>query len=191
MRASLRSRSSARAFTILELLIVIGIIGILASIAFPVLSTVRKAAVKMSAKNDATQFVNAINSYRMEYGRFPLEEVTGDDPEPIKTETEFMGILLADEDTGEGEASLNPRGIKYFDGKLQQRPGGHGLDLEGNYFDPWGNPYEIILDGNYDNKITILEKEMRMSVAVRSMGPDKVFEMPEDEGKSDDVKSWE
>lgn len=194
MKSIPRNRKSARAFTLIELLIVITIIGILAGISVPAYSLVKRSALKTSARNDAVQIVNAINAYRTEYGRYPLKPEPGaggktDPAEPIKTEMEFMKILFAEEDATAGDV-LNPRGIVYFEGKIQNKVGTHGLDLDGNYYDPWGNPYEIYIDGNYDNRVTYMGKEFRRGVLVRSWGPDGVGEMPEDEGKTDDVKSW-
>lgn len=190
MRKPLENPVSKRAFTLIELLIVIGIIAILASILAPVISKVKETALKLSAENDANQLVIAITTFRTEYGRLPLEDTAGKDPDPILTEAPFMKILLAEEDTGDDRSVLNRRGIIFFGGRLQSKPGGHGLDLEGNYHDPWGNLFEVFLDGNYDNRMTILEQEIRKTAGVRSMGPDEKFEVPEDKGKSDDIKTW-
>ena len=80
-----------------------------------------------------------------------------------------------------------------FEGKVQQRPGTHGVDQRGNLYDPWGNFYEIRLDGNYDNKVDHFlsgEDPIRKAVIVRSAGPDGKFQISK-EKRSDDVKSWE
>jgi hypothetical protein len=130
----------------------------------------------------------------MEYGRFPLTNATTVDPPAIESDMEFMKILLAEESPGDGESALNSRGIVLFEGKIQQRPGAHGIDEEGNLYDPWGNLYEIRIDGNYDNKVddfVSTGEPIRKTVIVRSSGPDGIFESDDTEGgKVDDVKSW-
>lgn len=184
----------ARAFTLIELLIVITIIAILAAVLVPVLNNVKANALKVTAKNDCTQITQAINTFRMEYGRFPLANASTNDPDPIKTDAAFMSVLLAKEQAGAGSSALNSRGIVLFEGKAQSRPGTHGVDAAGNLYDPWGNLYEIRMDGNYDNKVDSFvpgQDAIRKTVIARSAGPDKVFEKGEEKKKADDVKSWE
>ena len=44
------------------------------------------------------------------------------------------------------------------------------------------------IDGNYDNRVTYLGKDLRKGVLVRSWGPDGEPEV--EGGKKDDLKSW-
>ena len=136
----------------------------------------------------------AINTFRMEYGRFPLRNASTNDPAAIQTNSTFMEILLAQEGGGQASGALNSRGIVLFEGKAQSRPGGHGVDKAGNLYDPWGSFYEIKMDGNYDNKVDPFvpgNDAIRKTVIVRSAGPDKKFETGGEKKKTDDVKSWE
>ena len=186
--------SNARAFTLIELLIVITIVAILAGVLFPVFNSVKGSAMKVSARNDCVQITQAINTFRMEYGRFPLANASTNDPDPIETTAEFMNVLFAREMSDAGQSALNSRGIVLFEGKVQGKPGTHGVDKDGNLFDPWGKPYQIKMDGNYDNKVDPFvpgKDPVRKTVLVRSAGPDKVFETGEEKRKTDDVKSWE
>lgn len=67
-----KSPSFARAFTIIELLIVIAIIGILAAMLMPVLSAAQKHAKVTQAKTEIANIVNAIQQYESDYSRFPI-----------------------------------------------------------------------------------------------------------------------
>ncbi len=65
---------NSRAFTLVELLVVIAIIGILAAMLLPALNYARIAAQKAKAKLEATDLVNAIQSYDQDYSRFPMTQ---------------------------------------------------------------------------------------------------------------------
>lgn len=59
-------------FTLLELLVVMGIIGLLAALLFPTLGAVRRAASRMKTRVQFSQWVAAIESFRSEYGYYPV-----------------------------------------------------------------------------------------------------------------------
>lgn len=64
-------QKSTKAFTLIELLTVIAIIGILAAIIIPTTGAVRKAARKAQTKGQFSQWSQAMINYRNEYGFFP------------------------------------------------------------------------------------------------------------------------
>ncbi len=56
----------------------------------------------------------------------------------------------------------------------------------GEFLDPWGSPYRLAVDANYDNHV-LLPSERVKSVAVAwSMGPDGI----DQHGTHDDIASW-
>jgi prepilin-type N-terminal cleavage/methylation domain-containing protein len=60
-----------RAFTIVELLVVIGIIAVLLGILIPVVSSVRKAAYVSASRNNVQLIANAIERYHTDYLSYP------------------------------------------------------------------------------------------------------------------------
>ena len=75
-----RALNSSRltAFTLVELLTVIGIIAVLMTLLFPAVNAVKENAKRMDAKNTCVQIVTAVKQYYQEYGKFPpVEDLTG------------------------------------------------------------------------------------------------------------------
>lgn len=65
-------------FTLIEILVVVGIIGFLATIAVVTFSNIQKSARDTRRFADAEQLVKAIKLYREQNGGFPPVEVDGD-----------------------------------------------------------------------------------------------------------------
>jgi prepilin-type N-terminal cleavage/methylation domain-containing protein len=74
---SFPSRFRLRAFTLIELLTVIAIIGILAAITIPTVSGVRNSAKKTKTRIQFTQWAAGIRTFKQVYGFYPRFEVTG------------------------------------------------------------------------------------------------------------------
>jgi type II secretory pathway pseudopilin PulG len=138
----------------------------------------------------ATAVESAIHNFFTEYGKLPTAaaRVTTDTPEGIR----LLQVLLGTEAAGDG--SQNPRSIKFLAVKSgeDKRNGlvyaADGKSLEG-LFDPWGNPYTVEIDADYNEllEFQIGSKTVKLagrSVAVHSPGPDRK------PGTSDDVTTW-
>ena len=65
------SRPPSSAFTLLELLCVIAVIGILAALIFPSVGAARRSANKAKVKVQFSQWVAATEAFRGEYGYYP------------------------------------------------------------------------------------------------------------------------
>jgi len=147
------------AFTLIELLIVIIIITILVGFLFPAFRGVQNQAKRTQAKNDLTQIVTAVNAYYTEYGKYPL--VTADTIYgPAGTSNADLFYTLRAVALGANAAdAANPRKIVFIsppDVKDPANPrSGTGTTTgAGQYYDPWGTPYNVAIDGDYDNQIT-------------------------------------
>jgi prepilin-type N-terminal cleavage/methylation domain-containing protein len=64
-------RRNCRAFTLIELLTVVAVVGILASLLFPAIRSARLTANKASARVQYNQWAAALESFRSEYGFYP------------------------------------------------------------------------------------------------------------------------
>jgi prepilin-type N-terminal cleavage/methylation domain-containing protein len=129
-----------QAFTLIELLVVISIIAILASLAFPAVNGAMDSAKKTTAKNAAVQIANAVVAYETEYGRLPTNSGT-------TVGSTLMNALTA------ATTNNNSRAIVFLEAQAWKKGKG-GTNANGDYQDPWGGPYQILLDDNYDNRMT-------------------------------------
>jgi len=133
--------SEKSAFTLIELLIVIAIIGILMSLLFPAVNTVIDAARKAQAKNDVTQIATAVIAYETEYGRLPVTNAS------IAVSGNWLKAL-----GGSNVDGLNPRQIVFIELQTAKK-GKSGTNTSGDFVDPWGASYYAAFDGDYDNTI--------------------------------------
>ena len=67
-------KHATKAFTLIELLMVIAIIGILAGILIPTVGAVRKQANIAASKSQISQYITAIQQFKGEYGYYPFAD---------------------------------------------------------------------------------------------------------------------
>ena len=144
------------AFTLIELLVVITIIVILMGLLFPAFRGVQDQAKKTQAKNDLTQIVTAVNAFYTEYGKYPTNATTD---AAATYGTSNTNDAIFNELRGLPGAPLNTRQITFIsppDAKDGANPrSGIGTTTgPGQYFDPWGAPYNVTMDADYNNQIT-------------------------------------
>ncbi len=169
-----------RTFTLVELLTVIAIIAVLAGILLPALSKSKEKALATKARADVTSIAAAIGQFETTYGYLPYTEVPPQDPPDtdaeVGTYSDFIDILTANDDT------KNPRQMSFLSADSS------------DFQDPWGEDYNIVLDYDYDGKITsygspsntLEDGPIRGKPAVWSNGPDK----NDDDGDGDDITNW-
>lgn len=137
-------------FTLVELLMAIGIIVILAAISIPTALSAIKKAETAKAQAEMTALVTAIKNYESTYGFLPFHfrkssdtsSATDGEVQPGDY-SDFIKVLQGENLDIKGR-KMNPRKLAF-------------LEIQGNtkgeYEDPWGNDYTVVIDGDGDGKI--------------------------------------
>lgn len=170
---SLSCRSTQkRGFTLIELMVVIAIIAILASITIPVIGRALESARRAQARTEIASIQTAIRAYFNEYGRYPFGS-----GQPDVTYLEGNAELI--EVLRDPNHERNPRGIIFIE--VPDR----SLDESLGFIDPWENPYRIAIDTNFDNSVDTQDFGTLefQTIAVWSMG--------EENDESTALKSWD
>jgi len=176
-------------FTLIELLVVIAIIGLLAAILVPSVQGGFKAAAKRRAMSQMKDLEGAFRTYFTEYSQF---SPGWDDKDGAWSDQnrEVIDPLLAvgSEGGGTKNQGVNYKNLTFLELDSKSR---EAYDAAGVLTDPWGTAYEILLDLNFDDRISegtgtqwSNEKEIRAKVGVQCAGPDKAW------GTKDDIRTW-
>ena len=134
------------AFTLLEMMLVIGIIVILAGLLFPVIIGARARAKEKQAAAETRTILMAIKAYRQEYGKWPAQIHATQDVTYVTNNYLVIQPLL-----GSNWNNFNPKN-KIF---LPFQVSSNNPDYAGNYLDPWGIPYVICMDEDGNNSLLI------------------------------------
>ena len=144
----------------MELLIVIAMIAILIGIAYPSFISILEKARKTQAANEEQQIVTAVNGYYTDYGKYPL--VTADatisgstSPSNADLFYTLRGVALGANAPVNGIPAANPRATVYIQPPISKTGTKGGVNLTtGMWYDPWGSPYNVMIDGTYNNQLT-------------------------------------
>ena len=165
-------KTSSKRFTLIELLVVIAIIGILAGLVFPALGVVRNNAKKSKASSECQSLKTAIIMYESEFSCWPAKVSGSKDALVSSSEYVDMCKVL----TGD-----NSKKMVFYEV-------GVGYDEKKGILDPWGRPYQVALDFNFDGKLSESNvpaikavngvngrsgQDLRSRVAVYSFGVDE------------------
>jgi len=206
MKTTIPSPRRRAGFTLIELLVVISIIAILAALLLPVLAAAKTAAKKHQAQVEEQGIITAIEHYDSAYGRYPVSSgaqakanpdftyggifnsVSVFTPGYQATNNEVMAILMDMTNYPSGAATVNNGYVKNPQQTLflSAKPSGYdpatggqpvgGVDVNGVYRDPWGNPYVITMDVNYDN---LCEDAFYKSTTVSGGGLNGLIQAPD------------
>ena len=162
-------------FTLIELLVVIAIIIILAGLLFPAYQAVQSQARRTQAKNDLSQIVTAVNAFYTEYGKYPVAAAATDtcfnwvdgacaSQQRFPFNSTLLNELRACTATDTScslPATVNTRQIVYISPPIVKDPNNPKSGIgtiaanasQGKFFDPWGSPYNVVIDSNYNNSV--------------------------------------
>ncbi len=200
-------RRGLRAFTLIELLVVIAIIAILAALLLPVLANAKLKAKIAASRVDMKNIEAAITAYQAAYTLAPVPANPGSvDYSFSKTNTDIIVILMDQPLFANSNHRRNPQKHSFLNpGSLKTSTTAQGVSqIDYNFRDPWGNPYIIAFDLNYDNRVDIQDdvdpefskypyRNVPRGVLVWSKGPDGMAEGGNPAGgkNKDNIKGWE
>lgn len=121
------SHHRAKGFTLIELMIVVAIIGILASIAFPAYQDSVRSARRSDAQGALMSFANAMERHFTTNGDYLGAADGGDDTgaptvfsttSPVDGGTAYYNLTISDADTGTYTLTATATGAQTGDGNL-------------------------------------------------------------------------
>src|SRR4029077_20758074 len=149
------------------------IIAILVGLLFPAFKAVQNQARQTQAKNDLTQIVTAVNAFYTDYGKYPISTTSdttfgpgGTANNALFNELQGCPTTGTPPPTCSANSTLNTRQIVFMSPPAVKSPTNprSGIATQattingilvavGDYVDPWGTPYSIRIDGDYNNQL--------------------------------------
>ena len=206
-----------RNFTLVELLVVVGIIAILAGLLTPAVIGAQQQGRITQAKSDMATILMALKGLDGTYGKMVFKdsnkyymgnkEWTTDSFSGNVKNAKLVGPSNKDDyyafvaelsDPANGKSgftiSVNKRKMKFLDPKPEYNPA-VAYDDDTNkphlWLDPWGNPYVVLVNVDYTDQIvdpTDNAKLVSGKAIAYSYGPDGAS--ANDDDKKDNVCSW-
>ncbi len=197
-----RRMSRCAGITLVELLVVIAIIATLVAILTPAIFRGMERADLNRAKTEMANIAAAIMAFFREYGIMPTTDTNGypdhtftgkrsSGTDPLagnpRAQKLIMDILRARNPTN------NPRRIVFLDIPESSMT---GRDMYGNtytpadgyYLDPWGNPYIIVMDTDFDDLIGGFANVIGGLTGLSALGPYIIDLSPKKNGSFPGVK---
>jgi type II secretory pathway pseudopilin PulG len=213
MRPS-RTRSG---LTVVEVIVVIFVIAILVGLVLP--------GIRANKEGEPPEMINlnnlvvALKAFYTDYGRYPIDPAVSRKADAVygypgwsHHNSEVVNVLRADgTDPGPNfRNALNPQQVVYLDvpyvrDLTNPRTGlgtgketnSYGVTTPGEWYDPWGSPYIVIIDANGDGVCNLGKfysdvPSPHTGVAGVSFGADKMIGTKGDRkyAGSDDVMTW-
>lgn len=188
---------SRKGFSLLELLVVIGIVGILMSLLFPAFHSVRTKAIKAKTRSMIENLSIAIKAYEADWHTYPNTGISLSPAgaNPTSGEAQGMSRVLyfclttpfragTSVATPSGSTNANITPSKTAGPYMELRDEDYkGAGTSAYIVDPLGNPYCYTADTDY-NPGTTPPVNNTSSFDVWSYGPDLTV------GTADDIGNW-
>lgn len=172
-----------------EFIFLLGLLLFCAAVAFPAWEFVRRWQRLVMARGDLKSVVSAVQLFHARYHVWPGQTLQHGDVHYGRTRSnaEVMNILRAADGPGNAGHVLNSNRVVFLD-VATAAPGLSGLNSRGEFLDPWGSQYHIVLDLDYDNVCvtpdTIYQRIQGEGIIAWSNGPDRRSDT------DDDLRSW-
>jgi hypothetical protein len=173
-----------------EMMVLSGAMVLALSVAGPAWARYNQVRSVRRARVGLFALIGAVRAYNAEYSAWPTLRSSS------FTDTRFglavrnrevMNVLRAVAGAGNRRNNLNRNSIVFLD-PPPCRPGHFGLDASGEFVDPWGMPYQLVLDTNLsglcDAEESVYGRGLGAGVIAWSCGPDRRSDTP------DDLLSW-
>ncbi len=168
-----------------------GVLLIVLSIVIPIWVGVEINRRQAMTRADLEMIVSASERFFVEYGYWPSPHMGTPNDMRYGRETGndlVMNALRAVDGPGNEGHRVNPNRIEYVRLPGHGR-GRSGLNDAGEFLDPWGSPYQIVLDTDMNNTCTmahtIYPNQVGVGVVAWSFGPDRRSDTPQD------ILSWD
>jgi hypothetical protein len=144
----------------------------------------------LGAKTDLLELLEASQRYYVEYGHWPTARGAERGDARYGRENsnaEVVNVLQAVDGPGNTGHALNPDRIVFLEA-APWTPGQSGVNARGELIDPWGQPYQVVVDSDLNNVCSIENSVYgRLAgegLAAWSCGPDRLSDT------ADDIVSW-
>lgn len=191
MSISDSARHLRNGFTIIEMLVVIGIIAILAAITFGLVSGVTERGRTSRAQSELRTLAQALEQYRSHYGDYPWVNVDefsyNSDPESDRTPelvfNALAGVLgprghnIVDQEGSYGPSFVDFGNLTLRSDSELPDPEQTSSELDNAFVDPWGNAYRYLYKDEGNS-----EEWERQNFILYSMGPSGEDSAPDPDG---------
>lgn len=182
--------NSRRGMASSEALILTGFLIILISAVLPTLRYARQQAHIKQARLDIIEILNGAQRYFDDYTKWPSEYAGeyGDHRYGRRTpNAHVFNPLRAIPGAGNPDHAVNPRVVTYLEPPTAE-PNRSGVNKQGDWLDPWGTPYQVVVDTDLNYTCFIdrstYPPQIGFGMIVWSCGPDRISET------EDDILSW-
>lgn len=184
-----------RAFTLIEVLVVIAIILVLAGLLLPTITRSVARAERLRAEAECRAIAQALQAYYHDYARWPVTNFTGASL-TLELDEALYGILRGSNVNFAvaGTFQSTNRFAGNSQGRIYLKTERRGLDATtGRLLDAWGNTWMVRLDTSETHQLADPfggAAALPADILVWSAGPDRQWTNTAATINQDNIKSW-